>query len=183
VTTPTEQLRDTFAWGPVIGGEYLSLPLSKANDLIALNTPRIISFFNTHEGESFIPTGFQKANDSGNPPFNSSIASFDSWLIAFLPYFTSDDLDLVKSLYPPNSQYNEFESYNDTYSRAGHVYRDVVLACPAYWAAAAAPQGNWLSEYMLPPAKHSSEFTWYKTIGTVQQTDPTHYKGYVGMYF
>ncbi|KAI9151365.1 carboxylesterase [Paramyrothecium foliicola] len=181
VTTPTEQVHDTFAWGPIIDEEYLPFPLSTAGQQIASNTPRIFSLYNTHEGENFIPSGLQKENDTGTPPFNSSVASFDSWLAAFLPAFTPADLEQAKNLYPPSGAYNELESYNDSYSRAGLVYRDVVLACPAYWAAAAAPKGSWLSEYMLPPAKHSSEFVWYKNVGPIQQTDPVHYKGYVGM--
>ncbi|KAI5201075.1 carboxylesterase [Aureobasidium subglaciale] len=48
-------------------------------------------------------------------------------------------------------------SYNTTYVRAGLIFRDTVLACPAYWMAGAAHKKSYLGEYTISPAKHASD--------------------------
>lgn len=117
--------------------------------------------YNTHEGENFIPPGLASATDTGSPPFNASTASFDGWLAGYLPSFAPADLDAVRRLYPATGGSTEtIASYNDSYTRAGLVYRDSVLACPAYWMAGAAPKGSYLGEYSIAPAKHSSDTEW-----------------------
>lgn len=116
--------------------------------------------YNTHEGENFIPPGLATANDTGTPPFNSSLASFNNWVAGYLPDFSRADLDKVKQLYPEVGSTETITGYNDTYTRAGLIYRDSVLACPGYWLASAAPKGSYLGEYSISPAKHGSDTGW-----------------------
>lgn len=116
--------------------------------------------YNTHEGENFIPPGLADASNAGSPPYNSSIASFDNWLSGYLPDFSQSDLDKIKQLYPEVGSTETITSYNGTYTRAGLIYRDSVLACPGYWMAGAASKGNYLGEYSISPAKHGSDTGW-----------------------
>lgn len=118
--------------------------------------------YNTHEGENFIPPGLASVNDTGSPPFNSSIPSFNKWLAGYLPGFSPADLDRVRELYPVVSSTETITSYNDTHTRAGLIYRDSVLACPAYWLAGAAPKGNYLGEYSISPATHGADTQWVR---------------------
>lgn len=116
--------------------------------------------YNTHEGENFIPPGLAHASNTGSPPYNSSIASFDNWLSGYLPGFSQGDLEMVKQLYPEVGSTETITSYNTTYTRAGLIYRDSILACPGYWMAGAAPKGSYLGEYSISPAKHGSDTGW-----------------------
>lgn len=127
--------------------------------------------YNTHEGENFIPPGLADASDAGTPPFNSSAESFDSWLAGYLPGLSGEDLDHARALYPEACSSEAIASYNDSYTRAGLIYRDTVLACPAYWMAGAAPEGSYLGEYSISPAKHGSD-TIYVSISSCGLYDP-----------
>lgn len=118
--------------------------------------------YNSHEGENFIPPGLANATDVGTPAFNSSLASFNNWLSGYLPGFSQDDLDKVKELYPEVGSTETITSYNDTYTRAGLIFRDSVLACPGYWMATAASKGSYLGEYSIAPAKHASDTGWVR---------------------
>lgn len=147
----------SYTWAPVIDGEFLTMTLSEAAAAGEVNMDFGWGMYNTHEGESFIPPGLNGAQDSGTPPFNSSTASFDKWLAGYLPGLSQEELDEMRSLYPEAGTAEAVPSYNGSYTRAGLVYRDTVLACPAYWLAGAAPEGNYLGEYSISPAKHGSD--------------------------
>lgn len=97
---------------------------------------------------------------SGSPPFNSSIASFNSWLRGFLPSFSDRNIQRVETLYSATGSSEGIASYNTTYTRAGLIYRDLVLACPAYWMSRAAHKKSYVGEYMISPAKHASDTEW-----------------------
>lgn len=109
------------------------------------------------EGENFIPPGLQGTNNNGTLPFNSSIASFNGWLRGFLPGFSDRNIARVEELYPEVGSTETISSYNSTYTRAGLIYRDIVLACPTYWTARAAHMKSYVGEYSIPPAKHASD--------------------------
>lgn len=128
-------------------------------DLLSLG-----GMYNTHEGENFIPPGLANATNTGTPPFNSSIASFNNWLSGYLPDFSEADLNQVKKHYPEAGSTETITSYNDTYTRAGLIFRDSVLACPGYWLARAAPKGSYLGEYSISPAKHGSDTGWVRNL-------------------
>ncbi|KAK8083040.1 hypothetical protein PG996_001821 [Apiospora saccharicola] len=174
-----------FSWVPVIDGDFLPEPLSKASTapakpwLVDMDTDMQAAFsmYNTHEGESFIPPGLGGAESAGDPPFNTSVASFRQWAAGYLPGFSSADRRKLEELYPESGTTNT-SPYNDTYTRAGLVYRDSVLACPAYWMTGTAPKGSWLGEYTIAPAKHASDVYWWNTVNSSQQTDRLHYEGY-----
>ncbi|ORY62210.1 carboxylesterase [Pseudomassariella vexata] len=179
----------SYSWGPIIDGEFLTQPLSAAtaanqSDGSGVNIQLAFSMYNTHEGENFIPAGLRSATNSGSPPFNSSAASFDGWLRGYLPNFSEADLAQLKVLYPENGSSEAIGSYSDSYTRTGLVYRDSVLACPAYWmaGAGAALKGGWLGEYTISPATHASDVYWWNTVNSAQQTDPLHYQGYAGAF-
>jgi hypothetical protein len=126
-----------------------------------------MSMYNMHEGENFIPTGLKNANSSGSPAFNSSLASFQSWLAGYLPGLNKWELEIVQQLYPPVGTAENL-SYNTTYIRAGLVFRDSVLACPAYWMAGAAHKQSYLGEYTILPATHGSDTYWVSSLSPLQ---------------
>jgi hypothetical protein len=113
--------------------------------------------YNLHEGENFIPPGLQHVESSGSPPFNSSITSITAWLKGYLPGLSDHDRSRVLSLYPPQGSAEGLPNYNTTYVRAGIIFRDTVLACPAYWMASAAHKKSYLGEYTIGVAKHASD--------------------------
>lgn len=156
----------TFTWAPVLDHDFLPRPLSEATATGHVNLRRGVGMYNTHEGESFIP------------PFDTSSPTFDDWLRGYQPKFSSRDIAMLKKLYPPSGR-TETEVYNTTFARAGMVYRDSVLACPAYWMADAAPDG-WLGEYTMSPSRHADDVYWWNTVNDAQKEDPLHYEGYSG---
>lgn len=172
----------SYTWAPVIDGKFLTMRLSEAAAAGEVNMEFAWGMYNTHEGENFIPPGLQNAQNSGTPAFNSSVASFDGWLSGFLPGLDEADLNEARALYPESGSAEAVSSYNDSYTRAGLVYRDVVLACPAYWFSGSAPEGSYLGEYSISPAKHASDTIYWNQVNAVQKTDPLHYKGYTGAF-
>lgn len=171
-------MTSSYSWVPVIDGEFLPEPLSKASTAIAKPWPvdmdmqAAFAMYNTHEGESFIPPGLGGAASAGDPPFDSSVASFRQWILGYLPGFSSADRLKIQELYPESGTTNT-SPYNDTYTRAGLVYRDSVLACPAYWMTGAAPKASWLGEYTIAPAKHASDVYWVSVAKICSMVDNT----------
>lgn len=147
----------SYTWAPVIDGRFLTKPLSEAAAAGEVSIEYGWGMYNTHEGENFIPPGLKSTADAGTPPFNSSAASFDGWLAGFMPGLSERDLAAVKGLYPEVGTSETIASYNGSYTRAGLILRDTVLACPAYFFAGAAARGSWLGEYSISPAQHGSD--------------------------
>ncbi|KAK2610893.1 hypothetical protein N8I77_004284 [Diaporthe amygdali] len=172
----------SYTWAPVIDGTFLTKRLSEAAEAGEVNMEYGWGMYNTHEGENFIPPGLANANNTGTPPFNSSTASFDNWLSGFMPGLSQADLEEVKAQYPESGTAEAVPSYNSSYTRAGLIYRDSILACPAYWMAGASPNGSYLGEYSISPAKHGSDTIYWNQVNTAQTTDPLHYKGYAGAF-
>jgi carboxylesterase type B len=143
----------SYTWAPVIDDGFLTEPLGEVVRRKSLNAEMVLSSYNLHEGENFIPPGLQSA--TGSAGFNSSSASFDAWLMGFLPGFGEKELEQAKNLYPQNGSTEEL-GWNSTYTRAGVLYRDLILACPAYWLSNSADKG-YLIEYTISPAKHASD--------------------------
>lgn len=77
-----------------------------------------------------------------------------------MPRFSKRSIQRVKALYPEIGSTETISNYNTTYGRAQLIYRDVVLACPAYWMAGAAHKNSYFGEYTISPAKHASDTTW-----------------------
>lgn len=154
----------TFEWGPVIDGVFLRKPLSATTALRKGNIVVGYGMYNTHEGENFVPTGLKSSSDTGVPPFNASVASFDQWLSGYLPRLSRSDLKKLKELYPEVGSAEHVTSYNDSFTRAGLIYRDSTLACPGYWMAGSAKDGSWLGEYTISPAQHASDVYWVCAI-------------------
>ncbi|KAI0913716.1 carboxylesterase [Ustulina deusta] len=171
----------SFEWGPVVDGVFLRRPLSAA-----LQSGRNIvagyGMYNTHEGENFVPPGLKNSVDSGTPPFNASTASFDQWVSGYLPALAREDVEKLEDLYPEAGSAENIAGYNDSYTRAGLIYRDSTLACPAYWMAGSARDGGWVGEYTISPAQHASDVYWWNTVNSAQQEDSLHYKGYAGAF-
>ncbi|KAI1325280.1 carboxylesterase [Xylariaceae sp. FL0255] len=172
----------SYSWGPVLDGVFLREPLSTAATGVNINgIVNGAGTYNLHEGQNFIPPGLNGHRvDTGIPPFNSSIASFEKWLTGYLPGLTTADLARLRELYPVVGSAENLPSYNDSYTRAGLIFRDSVLACPAYWLVGSAAEGSWIGEYTIPPATHASDVYWWDTVNSAQQTDPLHYGGYAG---
>ncbi|OBT89734.1 hypothetical protein VE02_01367 [Pseudogymnoascus sp. 03VT05] len=169
-------------WAPVIDGKFLTQSLASATRKGKVNIDIGFSMYNSHEGENFIPPGLKSATNTGTPPFNSSAASFDNWLRGFLPRFSKHGIQRVKTLYPETGSTETISNYNTTYERAQLIYRDVVLACPAYWMAGAAHKKSYVGEYTISPAKHASDTIYWNQVNAIQKSDPTIYEGYAGAF-
>ncbi|KAF2022272.1 alpha/beta-hydrolase [Aaosphaeria arxii CBS 175.79] len=176
ISTSQQYTTSTFTWGPFIDDSFLTEGLASVVKSGRLNAGAVLSSYNLHEGENFIPPGF--ANAAGSGGFNSSVASFDRWLEGFLPQFGKGELNRVKELYPESGVAEEIK-WNTTYERAGLIYRDLILACPAYWLANTARKG-WLMEYTIDPAKHASDTVYWNTINPIQKSDPLIYESLAG---
>jgi hypothetical protein len=111
--------------------------------------------YNTHEGQNFVPPGLDSSGSENG--FNSSDASFHQWVKGFLPGLSARDIEDIEEIYYPPEGSTETIEYNTTYVRAGFIYRDVVLACPAYWMASAAKRNGYVGEYTISPATHGSD--------------------------
>ncbi|KAL1613109.1 hypothetical protein SLS60_001341 [Paraconiothyrium brasiliense] len=176
LSTSQQYTTSSFTWGPVIDDAFLTTPLSTAIKRKALNAELLLTSYNLHEGENFIPPGLNSASGSGG--FNSSTAGFNAWLAGYLPGLRGADVQKLKTLYPRNGTAEEI-AWNTSYTRAGLIYRDLQLACPAYWLAASARKGS-LIEYTISPAKHASDTIYWNQVNAVQTSDPLTYKAYAG---
>lgn len=172
----------SYTWAPVIDGTFLTQPLSQATIKGQVNIDFGWGMYNTHEGENFIPPGLGGANNNGSPPFNSSTASFDNWLRGFLPGFSDRNIARVEELYPEVGSTETISSYNTSYTRAGLIYRDIVLACPTYWTARAAHKKSYVGEYSISPAKHASDTIYWNQVNAVQKSQPLIYDGFTGAF-
>ncbi|RAL15105.1 putative carboxylesterase [Aspergillus homomorphus CBS 101889] len=174
----------SYTWAPVVDGEFLTDTLTEATARSGSSLPTdfIWGMYNTHEGENFIPSGLGSPTTTSTG-FNSSLASFHTWLTGFVPGLSAHEIDLVQSRYYPDAGSTEtIDTYNSTFVRAGLVYRDLVLACPAYWVASAARRDGYLGEYTISPAKHGSDTQWWNQVNSVQKSDPLIYEGYAGAF-
>jgi carboxylesterase type B len=161
LSTSQQYATASFTYGPVIDDKFLTESLSSVVEKGELNAEKVMTSYNLHEGENFIPPGFANAS-TGSDGFNSSAISFDAWLRGYLPDFSEQDLEDVKAMYPETGTAEEI-SWNTTYIRAGLLYRDLVLACPSYWLSKKAEKG-WLIEYTISPAKHASDVQYVRTL-------------------
>lgn len=178
LSTSQQYKTSAFTFGPVIDDKFLTQSYSSIIRSGKLNAESVLTSYNLHEGENFIPPGFANQNTNTPDGFNASSASYDAWLAGYLPGLTSADIAQVNALYPPSGSTEELV-YNTTYVRAGLLYRDLVLACPAYWLSRTAQKGA-LIEYTISPAKHASDVQYWNTVGTIQKTDPVTYQGFAG---
>jgi carboxylesterase type B len=145
----------SYTWAPVIDGEFLADTLSEAVSGL-LDTEFLWGMYNTHEGQNFVPPGLDSTvSESG---YNSSDASFHQWVTGFLPGLSPKQIQEVENVYyPADGSTETISEYNTTFVRAGLIYRDVVLACPAYWMASAAKKRGYVGEYTISPATHGSD--------------------------
>lgn len=151
----------SYSWAPVIDDTFLTQPLSVATAKGAVNIDYGFGMYNLHEGQNFVPPGLQNVSTTGSPGYNSSVASFDSWLSGYLPGLSKQDIREVRRLYPEIGTAEEL-AYNTSFLRAGLVYRDTTLACPALWMARAARRKGWVGEYVISPATHGSDTEWVR---------------------
>ncbi|CAK7201090.1 hypothetical protein SEUCBS139899_003792 [Sporothrix eucalyptigena] len=174
----------SYVWAPVLDDTFLRKPLSSlVRDKDAVVTSAFATY-NTHEGENFVPTWLfpKKSNSSDEDEFHN-------WLARYLPDLMANDVVQVNKLYPAagdvvgkgDEAYAAY-SANNPFGRAGLVYRDVTLTCPAYWMTGLTQNNSttWIAEYSIAPAKHASDTYWWNTVNKAQTTDPIHYHGYAG---
>jgi carboxylesterase type B len=177
----------SYTWAPVIGDDFLPLPLSQANEFISKNLQSAWGMYNLHEGENFIPPGLANNNTSFSAPdgsgtsFNSTQASFLKWLSGFLPSITLEQREEVENKYPSRGSTENLLLYNTTFIQAGLIYRDIVLACPAYWLASSTGNG-YVGEYTILPAKHGSDTEWWNQVNVIQEMNPLIYQGFAGAF-
>lgn len=160
VTYSNEYGPSSYTWAPVIDGRFLRTTLTEAIKNGDINGDVHWGMYNTYEGENFIPSSLNKSDS------DSSDAAFKLWLSDFLPGLSQHELQHLETVYPPSGSSENIESYNTTYVRAELIYRDLVLACPAYWTASIAETG-YLGEYTISPATHGSDTSWVSEIVTL----------------
>jgi carboxylesterase type B len=170
----------SYTWAPVIDGTFLPNTLSQATINGLVNIDYGFSMYNEFEGQNFVPSGLKSTTTSGG--FNSSAESFDQWLRGFLPGFSDRNIERAKSLYPAVGTAEVIGTYNTTYNRAQFIYRDLILACPAYWTARAAKKKSYVGEYVIAPAQHASDTTWWNRVSSVQKPTSLTYTGYAGAF-
>ncbi|KAF2138201.1 uncharacterized protein K452DRAFT_290790 [Aplosporella prunicola CBS 121167] len=190
----------SYTWAPIIDGDFLRAPLSATSRFESLDAA-VVSY-NSHEGENFVPGGLGSA--AGSDGFNSSEAGFEAWLRGFLPRLSGPQRDEVRKLYPAAGEVEHLGwNASEARTRAGVVYRDVVLVCPGLRLARGtqaaetrkkAGQGDvqemknkngkgYVIEYTSPPAKHGSDTVWWnKPSGMVYANASAMrtYEGYAG---
>lgn len=170
-----------YTWAPVLDGKFLGdelLSQSADGGQGSAGQLRIWGMYNTREGDYFVPSALQSARsppDGAQSRFNNSEAGFDTWLRGFLPDFGEEELQHVKEIYPAAGT-TETLVYNatDYHTRAGLVYRDSTLACPAFWLVSsggsqASQSQSWLSEYTMAPANHASDTEWVGSLYTIHR--------------
>ncbi|KAK3339864.1 carboxylesterase [Lasiosphaeria hispida] len=185
-----------YTWAPVIDGVFLAKPLSAVTPA-DINADLVWGMHNTREGDYFMPASLKDTSSTNSSRSSSSEASFNLWLRGYLPTFSDDDIRALERIYPTRGSAERLSwSDDDTFTRAGLVYRDSVLACPAFWLAelAAADSegrsnnvkgdsgGGWVGEYSIPPANHASDTAWWYLPNQVQQSDLLHYHGFTGAF-
>ncbi|EPS29246.1 hypothetical protein PDE_04195 [Penicillium oxalicum 114-2] len=171
----------SYTWAPVIDGEFLADTLTEAVRSGSLHTEFVWGMYNTHEGQNFIPSGLQKGLSTNG--YNSSAESFHQWVVGFLPGLSAREINLVENVYYPiNGSTETIDHYDTSYVRAGLIYRDLVLACPAYWVSSDAQMRGYLGEYTIQPALHGSDTIYWNRINAVQRTNPVVYEGYAGAF-
>lgn len=149
----------SYAWAPVLDETFLRKPLSSLKRSAQLAAT--FATYNIHEGENFVPTWlFPKR--AKNATADDDEKQFHTWLVRYLPDLTVDDVSEIGRLYPETGDvegddgktYLAYTSGNP-FGRAGLVYRDVTLACPAYWMTGLSSNDtvSWLAEYSISPAK------------------------------
>ncbi|KAI7976277.1 hypothetical protein EIK77_010750 [Talaromyces pinophilus] len=174
ITYSDEYGPSSYTWAPVIDGRFLRTTLTEAIKHGDINGDVHWGMYNTYEGENFIPPSLNNSDSS-----STSDAAFKLWLSDFLPGLSQDELERLETVYyPPSGSSENIESYNSTFVRAELVYRDLVLACPAYWTANVADTG-YLGEYTISPATHGSD--WSKP-NALQTEYPMIYQGFAGAY-
>ncbi|CAK7225478.1 hypothetical protein SCUCBS95973_005878 [Sporothrix curviconia] len=178
----------SYVWAPVLDDSFLTHPLSS---LVGKESSPVLSSafatYNTHEGENLVPPWlFRKKDDASN---GDDEKEFHVWLARYLPDLAADDVAQIDKLYPSAGDivYQGDEAYaaysaGSPFGRAGLVYRDVTLSCPAYWMTGLARSNasGWMAEYSIAPAKHAGDTYWWNTVNKAQTADPTHYRGYAG---
>lgn len=174
----------SYVWAPVLDDSFLRQPLSSlvGRKGAGISLTSAFATYNTHEGENFVPTWlFPKT--ASNTTSDSDEDQFHAWLVRYLPDLMADDVVQVGRLYPETGDVEDDAGRNasgayvaytagNPFGRAGLVYRDVTLACPAYWMTglASGHNGNdnrnnnrtasWIAEYSIAPAKHASDTYW-----------------------
>ncbi|KAF9886570.1 hypothetical protein FE257_011342 [Aspergillus nanangensis] len=164
----------SYTWAPVIDGEFLQRTLTQATTgRRRLRADAVFAMYNTHEGENFVPAGLAEAD-------------WKQWLQGFVPGLSHRELRRVEELYADvivaDGNATTSSTAASAFVRAGLVYRDLVLACPAYWVAGAADRVGYLGQYTIAPARHASDTIYWNTVNPIQQTDPLVYHGYAGAF-
>jgi hypothetical protein len=150
----------SYTWAPVIGDSFLPQSLSQATINANGNIDHGFGMYNEFEGENFIPPGLKSPSSNGSPSFNFSPASFNTWVRGFPPKFSERSIWQGRELVSFYRGGRVVGSYSTTYLRAQLVYRDLVLACSAYWMARAAHRKSYVGEYPIAPAQHASDTLW-----------------------
>ncbi|KAL7272292.1 hypothetical protein RUND412_004909 [Rhizina undulata] len=164
----------SYTWAPVRDYDFLKTGLAEATLRGEVNADFVMGVFNRFEGSTFVSSGLNTAAVD-----STTEEGFRNWLQGFLPKLTDEELDEIEVQYPTVGGTDEYTTVQD---RAGFIYRDLVLACPAYWLATSAKKIGYMGEYTISPAKHASDVGYWNTVNSLQTTQPFLYEGYAGSF-
>ncbi|CAG8960762.1 hypothetical protein HYFRA_00002299 [Hymenoscyphus fraxineus] len=167
-----------FAWAPVIDGEFLKISLSEAVRNGGMDFESGWGMYNTLEGVSNLT---ESLGESFIPPFNTT-TTLSSWLTSYLPSLSPVNQEHLLTLYPANGTTETLPSYTSLTTRAGLIFRDSTLTCPAYWLALSSKNSSYIGEYTIAPAKHASDTMYWNTINDVQSSNSLIYRGFTGAF-
>lgn len=133
---------------PVTDGRILLEPPSQALYPGKVNGEYMYAGHLTHEGHVF-----------ANPNI-TTMASLNHWFDSLYPLVSDQTRDLVWEIYP-EAQYSN-DSYTNNYLRGAALVGDWTFRCPAYWLAAAFPEGKGF-KYIdnIGTAYHGSDLTYF----------------------
>lgn len=151
----------SFAFGPVIDGDFIQQRPSQQFLNGAANGRRVLTSHNADDGSQFV-----------NPNITSQV-DFKNWLVSEYPMLSADDIRRINQNYPYRNESSvPFATCGDcngptnvnvgSYAvghlqRAIDFYTEATLACPSYWLALAyqgADQGGYKYQFSIPPAQH-----------------------------
>ncbi|RAL63259.1 hypothetical protein DID88_004336 [Monilinia fructigena] len=157
----------SYTWAPVIDGRFLKKTLSEAT-------------VNAVGGEKLRPIRSPKRHRYWHTPLQLHHRILQQVALGLPPLILAFATRCNTRCLPESGTAEEFPTYNTSYARAGLIYRDSVLACPALWISKAASEAGWLGEYTISPAKHGSDTIYWNQVNAVQKSQPGIYQGYTG---
>ncbi|KAH8649083.1 Alpha/Beta hydrolase protein [Xylariales sp. PMI_506] len=170
----------TYTWSPVIEPHFLTNTLSDALTNGSFNGEEFLTSYVTWEGQFFLPKSM-KHSEWTETGFNFSNAGFESWLKNYLPSVTNETYNRILEVYPIQGSAEVIGDWHNPYERASILYRDLQLACPAYFLASTKKDG-YMFQYNIGASSHGDDAVFWMNPHEGQLQYPLLYQGLAGAY-